>query len=416
MRIAHFVSGFPVLSETFVLDEIRAFAQEGFENVIVSLRPPPREIRSQEDEGRLLGGRTHEDLGLIEVLDPLLSPFAGIRAFVFSPKRTTQTKIAFILAALSAPRESLRMLWSFQRVLEAAPALSKLGISHCHAHFAHYPASAAWGCSRILGTTFSWNAHGYDLYRYRAQLETKVSDADLIFPVSSKNREFILAAGKDKPGLENRVSVSRCGIDLGDYRFETQRRPCSDAAGETVLVSVGRLVDIKGFSTLIDAVRLLTESGQKVRAEIIGEGPERKSLENRIAAYDLSDRVELLGPMSRGETREHQRRADIAVQPSHPGKHGPEGIPVVLMEAMALGVPVVSTRFASIPELLEDGVTGHLVDPDDPKNLAEVLAGVIEDPSGNEEMVSRARKRVEEQYDGPANFHAKARKIRELVG
>jgi len=415
MRIAHFVSAFPVLSETFVLDEIEAFAKEGFENVIVSLRPPPRNIKSVEEEDRILGHRSRESLGVAAVLDPLLSLSAPFRCFAHSPRTTIAVKASLGWACLRHPREAIQMGYVLWRVMEAAPALKKLGVRHCHAHFAHYPAAMAWGCSKLMGATFSWNAHGYDLFSYHAQLKTRIRKADAVFPISARNRDTILEKSIGCPGVEEKVSVIHCGIELKAYPCRTGTSARSGSSPEPLLVGVGRLFDIKGFSDLIEAVALLFESGKRVRAEIIGEGPERPHLEELISRKGLGERVRLIGALPRKETRERQQSADVVVQPSRPGKHGPEGIPVVLMEAMALGAPVVSTRFAGIPELVEDGVTGRLVEPGQPSELAKAILSLIEKPERTETMVRQARRKIEQEYDGPANYREKARRIREIV-
>jgi glycosyltransferase involved in cell wall biosynthesis len=407
MRIAHFVSAFPVRSETFVYDEIEAFARSGFENIIVSLRPPPKGVRSESDEKNLLGNRTHSDLGIVDVLDTTLSPLSGLGAFVRRPVIFARVKTSIVAAAFGAPTEAFQLFWTLQRACESVPKLAELDVVHCHAHFAHYPASLAWACARLLRVPFSYNAHGYDLYRYRSHLKTKLRDAKRIFPISDKNRDFFFEKGGSGGDLSRRLVVSRCGVDLEDYPFQPRSGKFPD---EPLLVAVGRLVDIKGFSDLIEAARLLAAGEKNVRVEIVGEGPDRAALERQIGKARLGERVRLLGSLSREATRDVQARADLVAQPSRPGKHGPEGIPIVLMEAMALGVPVLSTRFAAIPELVEDGVTGFLAPPADPRALAQSISQILTD-GVPPQTLAQARARIEHNYNGPANYYKKAQTL-----
>src|SRR3990172_2919235 len=175
MRIAHFVSGFPVLSETFVLDEIAAFAGEGFENIVVTLRPAP------QDSPFLSCWRENPFSRPTAILYP--GSFRWGETLVRSA-RPASILSSLLSAGLRHPREMSRLVYTARRIVETAPILRDYGVGHCHAHFAHYPSALAWGCAKLLGTTYSWNAHSYDLFLYRAHLDRRIRDADLIFPVS----------------------------------------------------------------------------------------------------------------------------------------------------------------------------------------------------------------------------------------
>ncbi len=417
MRIAHFVSGFPVLSETFVLDEIAAFAEEGFENVVVSLRPRsdssfPRKRESTEDfdlDGQLLScGWTQESLGLIGVLYPTTNPLPAMKNV---STRSAGLLASQVSAVMVHPKELVRLLYTGKRILETLHPLQRLGIDHCHAHFAHYPAELAWGCSRLLGTNFSWNAHSYDLHLYRAHLRQRIQDADLIFPISDANRRFILERGYES--TENKLHVCRCGIRLEDYGMKQDSTMAMPK--EPLLLGVGRLVDSKGFADLIRAASLLFQKGVPVKVRIIGEGPERANLLSLARSLGYEYRLALPGSLPRDQVREEQRRAALLVMPCCRGKNGLDGIPMVLMEAMALGTPVVATCFASIPELVEDGITGRLVPPNQPENLADTIRDLLECPSKQEQLALSARRKVEAEYDGPRNYRVKARLVKDLI-
>jgi colanic acid/amylovoran biosynthesis glycosyltransferase len=410
MRIAHFVSGFPVLSETFVLDEIAAFASEGFENIIVTLRPPAMGGETLAERLQR-GGWTHETLGLIEVLYP---PRPLMLSGILSP-RLVCLLASQMGACITHPKELTRLLYTGKRILESVPLLRGLGVVHCHAHFAHYPAEMAWGCSRLMGTTFSWNAHSYDLHLYSAHLKRRIRDADLIFPISEANRRYI-----EERGIESnktRLQVCRCGIRLEEYSFgrggETGMDPKTPL--EPVLLGVGRLVDSKGFADLIRAASLLYKRGLLVKVRLIGEGPERENLQTLARSLGYESKLELLGALPRDQVREEQRRANLLVMPCCPGKNGLDGIPVVLMEAMALGTPVVATGFAAVPELVQDGISGRLVPPNQPERLADAIQDLLTGSSERDRMVSAARQKVEAEYDGPRNYREKAQQVKRLI-
>lgn len=410
MRIAHFVSGFPVQSETFVLDEIAAFASEGFENIVVPLRPL-QTSREEFSKWKNAGGWTDTSLGLREVLYPPASPFSGVRNL---NTHSTSVLARMAGAGLIHPRELLRLLYTGKRLLDVVSWLERQGVVHCHAHFAHYPAELAWGCSCVLGTTFSWNAHSYDLRLYSAHLKQRIRDADLVFPISEDNRRFIqeqITGEEGSEAIREKLRIIRCGIRLGDYSLGVE----AETSCDPILLGVGRLVDTKGFADLIRAASLLLRDGIRVTVRIIGEGPERPNLLALASSLGCQDRIELMGSLPRDQVREEQRRATLLVMPCCPGRNGLDGIPVVLMEAMALGTPVVATRFAAIPELVKDGVNGRLIPPSQPEVLAGVIRDLLASPSRRHQLALAARGTIEAEFDGPRNYREKARLVKQLI-
>lgn len=418
MRIAHFLSGFPVLSETFVLDEIRAFAEAGFENVVVSLRRCQKGCEAPFD--LLPKGRTAQDLNLVQCLYPhrTFSPVETSRSSSY-PKRDGKASLAAVLmemitAGVSYPAELPKMFASAIRIGQLASSLRQLGIDHCHAHFAHYPTDLAWGCARLLGIPFSYNAHSYDLWNYQAHKKQRARAADRIFPVSTLNQKHLLEYLTVAADDQKKIQVIRCGIHLDDYPFEPIR--ARNDPSPPILLGVGRLVDTKGFAGLILAGKILAEQGIKHVIHIIGDGPERQNLEKLAArGCSSSSRVLFSGSLPRAEVRQHQLEASVVVQPCCQGKNGLDGIPVVLMEAMALGTPVVSTQFAAIPELIESGAEGFLVEVGNPLQLAHAIRCMLEDNNLRLSMVHQARKKIEAQFDARKNYRHKVSVIRELL-
>ena len=381
MKIAHFTSGFPVLSETFVLDEIDAFNRKGASNWVVSIRPVKENPSNPFSVEEALYGKP----GITGILEVLKGP-------------------ASIFGMREAPEEALRNLYLKLIVSGIIRRLREWGAEHCHAHFAHYPATLAWLCATRLGLGFSFNAHSYDLFHYQSFLREKVETATHIFPISEQNRQHLLSVTNLSDAEQKKIQTLHCGIDPARYPFAPD---ISRQGAAPLILAVGRLVDTKGFGTLIDSIPAVLHEIPNLRVEIIGEGPERENLESQIDRLELRERVSLLGALDRETTREKQANASLVVQPCCEGKNGLDGIPVVLMEAMALGTPVISTRFAGIPELIKDGETGLLVPP---KDLATLSEAILESLGGSRkklEMAQRARRKIEQEFNAPVNFHRK---------
>lgn len=390
MKIAHFVSGYPVLSETFVRDELAGFAEKGFRNVVVSLRPQEKDL----SDSPLLSDPA---LGLEQVLYPRLSPAGIINPF---PRPET------LPGGFPYPDEVAKNLYLRFVQRNFVSRLTRLGVDHCHAHFAHYPATLAWMCANRLGVGFSFNAHSYDLFKYWSYLPEKVNDAKLVFPISKANRNWLLEFAEEREEASSRVQVIHCGIDPVAYPFHPPTDPPTDRPAR--IVAVGRLVDTKGFDVLLEALPNVLGTRPEVEVEIIGEGSERSRLEELTVRLGVAEQVRLSGALPREEVRSRQASADLIVQPCRAGRDGLDGIPVVVMEAMALGVPVISTRFASIPELIEDGVSGRLVEPGDSAGLAKAIIEVLDPGFDRERMAVWAREVIERDFNGPANYRAKA--------
>ena len=185
------------------------------------------------------------------------------------------------------------------------------------------------------------------------------------------------------------------GVDLNRFRVgnEEDRRP-------DLILGVGRLVEKKGFDVLIRACDLLVKWGVDFRCQIIGKGSERERLKALIAELGLDDRVALLGPRPQDEVAEAYRRAAIFALPCIVGSDGNrDGLPTVLLEAMASGLPAVSTSLTGVPEIIDDGINGLLVEPEDVEELARALAALLKDESLRREMGRAARRKVEEVFD-----------------
>jgi colanic acid/amylovoran biosynthesis glycosyltransferase len=199
--------------------------------------------------------------------------------------------------------------------------------------------------------------------------------------------------------------VIRCGVDTRVFSPPVAR----PADGPLQIVCIGTLHEVKGQTHLIEACRLLREAGLRFTCRLVGEGPDREALETRIAAAGLSRQVELVGARTRPEIATMLRDADVLVLPSVPTSRGQrEGLPVVLMEAMSAGLPVVASGISGIPELVEDGVTGLLVPPGQPVAIAAAVERLGHDPTLRRRLGAAARERVLADFDVDRNAAALA--------
>jgi glycosyltransferase involved in cell wall biosynthesis len=226
-------------------------------------------------------------------------------------------------------------------------------------------------------------------------LPQKVREAAFVVTISEDNRRLIVAeCGPDAAG---KVEVIHCGVDL--RRFEAPDRLDGDGDRPLRILAVGTLHEVKGQVHLVDACAALVAAGVDVECTFVGEGPDRSSLEQRVERAGLTDRVRFAGRCPQPEVVAHLHRADVLVAASVPTASGKrEGIPVVLIEAMATGLPVVASRLSGIPELVADGVTGILVEPGDVGALVTALQSLL-DPHRRRQLGEAGQRAVRDGFD-----------------
>lgn len=268
------------------------------------------------------------------------------------------------------------------------------GVQHIHAHHGYFAAWAAMVAARMLGITYSVTLHGSDLLVDRVFLDEKVKRAEVVFTVSDYNREFLL---KRYAVVEaGRVVVRKMGICVAHVkRDQAGQERCAE---RLEIVAVGRLVAVKDFGFLVRACAMLKARGVKVRCRIAGEGPKGDRLERQIEEMELEREVELVGSVGRDVVQRLYDEADIVALTSKS-----EGIPLVLMEAMARGAIVLAPQITGIPELVRDGETGFLYragDLDDFLARVEWIRRWLPELS---EVRRQARKFVREHFDAEKN-------------
>ncbi len=342
LTVAYLANELPCAVEPYVVDEIEELRKRGVSVVAGSVRRP--QMRSVE----------------IGELDPQivlqrLNPIVVANAALLCGRRCARLA-PLMKRILFCGREGLlqRVKALAHTFLGAcyATLLNGRGVEHIHVHHGYFGSWSAMTAARLMGVEFSMTLHGSDLLLHGAYLDTKLAYCAFCMTISEYNRNFIL---RQYPGVDPRkVLVVRLGVDVGDELSRTgeqQRTP-----GEVFnILTVGRLHAVKDQAFLVRACSELAARGVHFKCDIAGEGPERKRLQRLISSSGLSQQVRLLGHTAREETNALYDRADVMVMTSRS-----EGIPLVLMEAMARGKIVLAPAITGIPELIAAGKTGFL--------------------------------------------------------
>ncbi len=404
LRVAYIMSRFPKLTETFILSEILAMQRAA---VQVELHPLLRQRGEPvQPAAAALVERAH--------FLPFVSP-AILRSqwwYLREPTRRRRYLRAFfdmVRLTRQSPNFLLGGLGIFAKVAHAARQMRVEGIVHVHCHFANHPALAGWLVQRLVGIPYSFTGHGSDLHVDRTMLATKVAEASFVVTISDDNRRLIESTSG--PASVGRVEVIHCGVDPTAFAPVERRRD-----GPLRVVAVGTLHEVKGQVHLVEACRMLADRGVDLTCRFIGDGPDREALQARIDGHGLTGRVVLAGRMTSDAVATELAAADVLVAPSVPTKGGKrEGIPVVLMEAMATGLPVVASRLSGIPELVTDGQDGILVPAGDPASLADALQRLAIDPELRARLGARGRRTVLDGFDVDANARRLAEQIRAVI-
>ena len=372
MRIGYVLNRFPRFSQTFVLNEILELERRGYRIDIFSLARPPDEPR-QPDLSQLQASVTYLP-GLNELGGLSLGRGLCDQPATLVPDGCERQCSDPLFAGLSEA-DAVRLEMAAAIV---ASNIRRLGIDHLHAHFGTNQTKVALLAARMAGTRFSWTAHARDLYLTFADEATdremrrrKIAEAAFVVAVSNYNRDLLAAICPERTAAIHRIYN---GIDLAACR------PGTPQAGR--ILAAGRLVEKKGFIHLIDACGLLRDRGLRFRCEIIGDGPERGRLQERIESRELQDFVMLAGYASQTDLFAAMRQSSVFVLPCIEAANGDrDGLPTVLLEAMAHGLPVISSPVTGVPEIVEHEHDGLLVPEAAPEALSSAIARCIRNPS-----------------------------------
>jgi glycosyltransferase involved in cell wall biosynthesis len=388
MTMVYVLGAFPKVSETFISGEIAELSRQGVDVRIFSLQHPRDPGPQHPDAQALLDRTTYLPTGQTGLVRLAI---AALGAFFASPGRAAGSAWWCLRRALTSRNHG-----ELLRFAQAAFIARRLPESaeHIHAHFAHGPATCAAMVSRLSGVPYSFTAHARDIFEYadKRSVHDKVAAAQSVIAISEHGqRRVIDLAGAP---LADRVQLVHNGIDLAHFR-----RRLTEPSGTPHVLCVARLVEKKGQDTLLRAISVLARHGRTVECELIGDGPLREDLERTAEWLGIADRVQFSGAVDAEGVRAAYEKATMFVLPCQMDSNGDQdGLPVSLVEAMAVGVPVVSTTISGIPELITNGVSGLLVEPHDAHALAEAMATVIDDAKLRVRMTDEAH-RVAETYD-----------------
>ena len=395
------MSHYPAISHAFVLREVEHLRATGIEVETLSVH--------RAEDGDLLSEADRRAAATTEAVLPTSVPRllgAHVDALIRSPRRYLTTLALALRTGAPGARERLWHLFYFGEAMILLRHCRRAGIAHLHAQFADSATDVAMLVTHyrrgqhVDGLECSWSlaVHGsvefYNVVQYA--LASKLAHARFAVAVSDFGRSQLMRLSSTERWPH--IHVVRCGVDPGVYAPPTER---SRSASAAEILFVGRLLHGKGLALLFEAMSELRRRRLDVTASIVGDGPARDEAERDVRRLDLSDHVHFLGSVGQDDIRKHYARADIFCLPSFA-----EGIPVVAMEAMAMQLPVVSTRITGIPELVDDGKHGLLVAPGRVDALTEALERLVRSPEERERMGRAGREKVRDCYDVAASAAA----------
>ncbi len=383
MKVLYLVSLFPCWSETFIVRELHALKKLGFDLEIYSLKPHSEDM-VHDDAKALLENTSYPSNALVLMLHAIVM-------FIRRPLVNVGILLAITRRLAKHPEALVKSLITVVLGLDAAYTLKNNPPERLHAHWATYPSTAAWVISKNLNIPFGFTCHAHDIFLENHLLTEKVRDASLCVTISDFNIRFIGSLiGKH---TEGKFNVIHCGVDIDTFQM-------IEAEKDNLIVTVGRFDEIKGFKYLIEACSILRDRSVDFRCEIVGEGPLRSDIESEIVRLDLAHLVKLLGAKNQEEVRQFIGKGTVFCLPSIKTEQGNmDGIPVVLMEAMALGTAVVSTKVSGIPELVLAEQTGLLCESRDSAALADSLEEILNNSALRERLVKAARQKVQQGFD-----------------
>ena len=391
LRVAYLTTMFPGVSHTFVQREVAALRARAVTVDTVSVhRAPPSEILSLADaeSARTTAALLPTSLGRL------------VRSHGWALLRAPRAYVATLVGAQAYAAPGLRgrvwQLFYFAEAMLLWAVCQRQGVRHVHAHFANNAADIArlvtdYG-SAADSRPWSWSftMHGPTEFAEIRQygLAGKVEHAAFVACISDFARSQLMALVDETQW--DKLGIVHCGVDPD--HFVVPDRAAHDE-GRMRVLCVGRLVPEKGQAVLLEAVEQLQRRGVAVELRLVGEGPSRAALEREVARRRLAEVVQLVGAVGQDEILAAYAWADVFCLPSFA-----EGVPVVLMEAMSTELPVVTTRIAGIPELVEDGLTGIVVAPGRADDVAEALHRLAKDAELRRTYGAAARRRVEEHF------------------
>jgi glycosyltransferase involved in cell wall biosynthesis len=397
-KVAYVLAEFPSMSETFILREMMALEQRGVQILPFALRRPVSNVTHPEAKPFLV--RVHYRLSL--------TAWPSMTSVLYVLFKRPFRFLSLLGKALAKgdPDDGsrLRAVYHLLTAAEFARAAGRSGVTQVHAHFAYVPADIGAMMARLLGVRFSLSAHAWDLYtRKKEATRARVRAASFVAVCTREGRDCLKGVCPWLP--DDRLVLLRHGVFPDRYARANAMEP--------VILGVGRLEEKKGFQYLIDACRLLKESGVRFRCVMAGGGTLYQPLLEQIEKSGLTLDVSLAGELTQDKLMDLYGTAMVLVVPSVAAADGDrDGLPNVLLEAMAMQIPVLATASPAITEVITDGVQGLLVPPGNSQRLAEGLKVLLADEGARQRMGGRGRETVCRDF----NVNRNVEKLVDLFG
>lgn len=393
-KIAYLAPEIPSLSATFVYNEVLALQKEGLEIVPISVHRPKSPATDKHLDGLLKTTHYLYQKGLTVFIISTLY-------LLCTAPRTLGQSLQLLVQDLSSikfsTRLSIGLIYRFLAASTVARILLKERCEHIHVHFAHVPTDIAMYASIMAGVPFSFTAHANDLFEHNWLLTQKTARSKFSITISNFNRKFMLNQGCDP----DKIHVIYCGVDSSRFVRAALRKPVLPY----VIGSLGRMVEKKGFDFLLQAAKILKDSGIQFRLVVAGSGPLEQRLRSTINDLGLFDIVSFPGPMAYTEVPNWLQTLDLFVLPCQQDSNGDmDGIPVVLMEAMAAGVPVISTTLSGIPELITHNFEGLLAPPCSAQLLSKSITKLLLERSLRNQFIAHAKEKIKNNFEERNNI------------
>jgi glycosyltransferase involved in cell wall biosynthesis len=390
MKVAYLTHTYPVYSTTFSIDEVAQMRERGVRLTVFSIKKPRASLVTDALQPELERTSFVRPVPITRLLR------ANLRVAIQQPISYPRTALRCIRANAVNVLQCLKGALHFLEAVELGERLVEQRYECLHVQFADTAATYAAVIYCLHQLPFSVAVHAHDIFEHRFTgrlIAFRIGDAAWIRVISDFNLNYL----QQRTGINaKRMEVVRCGIDLSKLRRSRSRENGSRA----LIVSVGRLVPYKGHDVLIRACRQLKDWGVDTACKIVGDGTERKMLADLIEELDLTDNVELVGVLPHNEICQMLEAATVFALACRRADDGAmDGIPVAMMEAMAMELPVVTTAISGIPELVEHNQTGLIAAVDDAMDLGRRIQDVITDSTLAERLGRNAREKVETEFN-----------------
>jgi glycosyltransferase involved in cell wall biosynthesis len=387
-NILYITTKFPSVTHTFIYREIEVLSRAGYSIKAVSMGRPDKSAISREALA------FYESTLYLDQISLFKKIFSHLHVFTTKPLEFLKLLVlALREKEVKNLKDKIRILYHFIEAGFLYSHLKAQGLDHIHAHFLAGPTSIALFLSRYLKIPFSFTMHASLIFIDPIMLKTKLLSCKRGITISNYNKKYLAAKyGKE---VAHKIDIIHCAIDLQNFQPNNKGK-----VSPPIVLAVGQLAERKGFRYLLKACQILMQKRLSFQCIIVGDGEEMAQLSKMRESYKITKVVSLLGRQPQERVRDLLDDASIFVLPSIVTEAGGrEGIPVALMEAMAMKLPVVSTKTVGIPELIKNGQEGLLVNERNPEQLASAIAFLLKNKEVASEYGERGREKIKKYFN-----------------